>query len=117
MDQGTGARPHVGGELFDAIVAPVGSLALVRDDESGDVTVLSLTDVDCKPLVLSGTAAVIWDEFDGEHSLRDIVRVLASDYGLDEAVIGEQVLSFVTQLLEAQLLHVRGSARDTATAL
>lgn len=109
MDQGTGERLGVSGELFDAVVAPVEALALVRDDESGDVTVLSLTDTDCKPLVLSGTAAVIWDELDGQRSLRLIVRELADDYELDEQVIGEQVLTFVAQLLDARLLQQRNA--------
>ncbi|MFC5126176.1 PqqD family protein [Pseudoclavibacter helvolus] len=89
------------------------SLALVRDEETGDVTLLSLTDTDCKPLVLSGTAAVIWDELDGERTLRLVVSELAREYELDELVIGEQVLAFVTQLLDAQLLQKRASEATT----
>ena len=109
MDQGTGDQRRESAQLFEAVIAPVPELALVRDDESGDVTVLSLVGTSCKPLVLSGTAAVIWDEFDGVRSLELIVRELAADYGLDEQVIGEQVLGFVTQLLDAQLLQILDS--------
>ncbi|WP_424464626.1 PqqD family protein [Pseudoclavibacter helvolus] len=111
MNQGTGEWPSEGDhQLFDAVVAPVAALALVRDDESGDVTVLSLLDTACKPLVLSGTAVVIWDELDGERPVRLIVNQLAADYGLDEQVIGEQVVAFVTQLLAAQLLQTKDAA-------
>lgn len=95
--------------LLDAVVAPVEALALVRDEQGGDLTVLSLTDTECKPLVLSGTAAVIWDELDGQRPLREVVRELAADYELDELVIGEQVLAFVAQLLDARLLQKRAT--------
>lgn len=114
MDLGTRDERRESEELFDAVVFPVQSLALVRDEETGDVTLLSLTDTDCKPLVLSGTAAVIWDELDGERTLRLVVSELAREYELDELVIGEQVLAFVTQLLDAQLLQKRNSEAITA---
>ena len=114
MDLGTRVERRESEELVDAVVSPVDALALVRDEESGDVTVLSLVDTDCKPLVLCGTAAVIWDELDGERSLRLVVSSLASEYGLDELVIGEQVLTFVTQLLDARLLQKRNSEAITA---
>ncbi|PPF43608.1 hypothetical protein C5B85_12985 [Pseudoclavibacter sp. AY1F1] len=114
MDLGTRDERRESEGLFDAVVSPVESLALVRDEESGDLTLLSLTDTDCKPLVLTGTAAVIWDELDGERSLRLVVSALASEYGLDELVIGEQVLTFVTQLLDARLLQKRDSGATTA---
>ena len=114
MDLGTRDERRESEELFDAVVSPVQSLALVRDEETGDVTLLSLTDTDCKPLVLSGTAAVIWDELDGERTLRLVVSELAREYELDELVIGEQVLAFVTQLLDARLLQKRNSEAITA---
>ncbi len=114
MDRVTRDERRESEELFDAVVFPVQSLALVRDEETGDVTLLSLTDTDCKPLVLSGTAAVIWDELDGERTLRLVVSELAREYELDELVIGEQVLAFVTQLLDAQLLQKRASEAITA---
>lgn len=114
MDLGTRDERRESEELFDAVVFPVQSLALVRDEETGDVTLLSLTDTDCKPLVLSGTAAVIWDELDGERTLRLVVSELAREYELDELVIGEQVLAFVTQLLDARLLQKRNSEAITA---
>lgn len=114
MDLGTRDERRESEELFDAVVFPVQSLALVRDEETGDVTLLSLTDTDCKPLVLSGTAAVIWDELDGERTLRLVVSELARDYELDELVIGEQMLAFVTQLLDARLLQKRNSEAITA---
>ena len=114
MDLGTRDERRESEELFDAVVSPAQSLALVRDEETGDVTLLSLTDTDCKPLVLSGTAAVIWDELDGERTLRLVVSELAREYELDELVIGEQVLAFVTQLLDARLLQKRNSEAITA---
>lgn len=114
MDLGTRDERLESEELFDAVVFPAQSLALVRDEETGDVTLLSLTDTDCKPLVLSGTAAVIWDELDGERTLRLVVSELAREYELDELVIGEQVLAFVTQLLDARLLQKRNSEAITA---
>lgn len=114
MDLGTRDERRESEELFDAVVFPVQSLALVRDEETGDVTLLSLTDTDCKPLVLSGTAAVIWDELDGERTLRLVVSELAREYELDKLVIGEQVLAFVTQLLDARLLQKRNSEAITA---
>ncbi|PPF34271.1 MULTISPECIES: PqqD family protein [unclassified Pseudoclavibacter] len=109
MDQAIGDQRRESGQLFEAVITPAPALALVRDDESGDLTVLSLVDTSCKPLVLSGTAAVIWDELDGVRSLKLIVRELSADYGLDEQVIGEQVLGFVTQLLDAHLLQILDS--------
>lgn len=105
MGQGTGEQQSVSGDLLDAVVAPVSTIAFVRDEKSGDVTVLSLLDTECKPLVLSGSAAVIWDELDGVRSVQNIVTELAADYELDEVVIGEQVLAFVSQLLETQLVR------------
>lgn len=116
MSQGTDGQLGSGEPLLDAVVFPVETLALVRDDQSGDVTLLSLTDTACKPLVLSGTAAVIWDELDGRRSLRTVVRELATDYELEERVIGEQVLAFVAQLLDAGLLRRRDSERDVEAA-
>lgn len=102
------------GALLDAVVAPIQDVALVRNDETGDVTVLSLGDTECKPLVLSGTAAVIWDELDGVRSLRLIVQELAAEFGLDEPVIREHVLTFVTQLLAIELLQTRDAADASA---
>lgn len=114
MGQGTGGKQREDDALLDAVVAPITELAFVRDDENSDVTVLSLVDTDCTPLVLSGTAAVIWDELDGERTLRLVVSELAAEYGLDEPVIGEQVLAFVGQLLDARLLQRADSGAATA---
>ncbi|PPG42704.1 PqqD family protein [Pseudoclavibacter sp. RFBA6] len=114
MDQGTDDERREDEELLEAVVAPVAAVAAVRDDETGELKVLALDDRECKPLVLSGTASVIWDELDGVRSLRTIVADLAADYELDEQVIGDQVVAFVTQLLSARLLQTRDSAGASA---
>ncbi|PPG35619.1 hypothetical protein C5E10_03095 [Pseudoclavibacter sp. RFBG4] len=110
MEQAIGDQRRESEQLFEAVIAPVSALAFVRDDESGDLTVLSFVDTSCRPVLLSGTAAVIWGELDGVRPLKLIVRELAADYGLEEQVIGEQVLDFVAQLLDARLLQILDSA-------
>lgn len=55
---------------------------------------------------LNETGALIWEKIDGTRRLREIVDELADEFEEGERDLGEDVLSFVSDLLEAGLLEV-----------
>ncbi len=57
-------------------------------------------------LLLSATASDIWRLCDGERTVEAIVRLLAGAYRSDEASIGQDVLSTVTDLGRRGFLSV-----------
>jgi len=57
-----------------------------------------------RALLLNGTASDIWRLADGEHSLDDLVGLLAAAYQVDAAAIRPEVERTVRDLVEAGFL-------------
>lgn len=55
--------------------------------------------------VLNGTASDVWALCDGEHSIEEITRLLASSYGTTEAAISDDVEHAVERFEKAGLLQ------------
>jgi hypothetical protein len=55
--------------------------------------------------VLNGTASDVWALCDGEHSVVDIKRLLASSYGTTDSEIAEDVERTVESFQKAGLLQ------------
>lgn len=55
-------------------------------------------------LVLNETASDIWRLSDGEHTLEEIIALLAVAYNVDRETIGPEVQSTIRSFLDAGLL-------------
>ncbi len=78
---------------------------LLETEVSGDI---SLYDAMTEQVtVLNETASDIWRLADGEHTVEQIVQLLAGAYRVAAEDIREDVGITVDQLLEARLLEIR----------
>ena len=64
--------------------------------------------------LLNPTATVVWQSFDGQTTINALVDDLAEAFGIDRAVVYEDVLNLVRQLGQQGLLH--GIAAETSVA-
>jgi hypothetical protein len=62
-----------------------------------------------KVVLLNDTATDVWHLCDGEHDVAGIVRLLATAYGVDPAVIEQDVLTTVRSFVESGLIPDPGS--------
>ena len=56
-------------------------------------------------VVLNTTASDVWRLADGEHTIPEVVTMLARAYQVDPATIRDEVQSTVERLVEEQLLE------------
>lgn len=54
--------------------------------------------------ILNGTASDVWTLCDGEHSVEEIVSLLASSYGVDAHQIRDEVTRAIDEFIETGLL-------------
>ena len=88
-------------------------LAEVAEEDGQRFALLSLERR--RPVVLAGSAAVIWALLEGPRSETDIVGELRRLYGNDESCdMPGQVKAFLTQLEGQGLIEVAGSAEVDA---
>jgi Coenzyme PQQ synthesis protein D (PqqD) len=66
---------------------------------------ISLYDAEtCRAVVLNSTASDVWRLLDGEHSMTEVVRLLASAYSVEPEAIQPDVERTVAALAEAGFL-------------
>lgn len=68
------------------------------------VVVVDLDHVDDPPVILTDSAAAIWQAVDGAHDDEGVVRVVADEYGVDPTEIRQQVVGFLRQLFTRHLI-------------
>ena len=76
---------------------------LVQEVEGEAVLVLPAAG---KVRVLNETGAFIWHHLDGKKRLADVVQALCAAYNVRPEEAGQDVLAFVTDLLERDLVSV-----------
>ena len=76
----------------DVRIQHVEDETLVLDDQNGYIH------------QFNQTASFVWRQCNGQSSTTDIVRRLAQEYGLDEAVAAKDVSSVIEKLRELRLL-------------
>ena len=77
-------------------------IALVSDMDR--VAVLHLSRLDEPPVVLTGTAAAIWDAVDGSRDDEGVVARVAERYDVPVGEIRHSVLTFLRHLASCQLV-------------
>ena len=77
-------------------------VALVSDVDR--VAVLNLSRLDEPPVVLTGTAAAIWDAVDGARDDETVASSVADLYGVPVDEIRHEVLTFLQHLASCRLL-------------
>ena len=80
--------------------------APVLSRRSGDALLL-LPLGDARPLSLTGTGIMIWDEFREPRSVHDVARALAPRFDAGEGDIERDVERLVNELAEHDALEVR----------
>ncbi len=64
-------------------------------------------------LSLNAVGSFIWKQIDGTHTVRDILDILCDEYEVDRAQAEHDVLAFLGQLVEHDLLVTgAGDERD-----
>ena len=79
------------------------ALSHILESEIGDE--ISLYDPTTEQVtILNGPASDIWRLADGEHTMTEIIELLATAYEVPTEQIAEQVADTVQRLVDAQLL-------------
>lgn len=81
---------------------------LEPDDRGEREAVLVLTE-QSQVKVLNEVGARIWSLIDGTHSLREIARLLSQEYTVDTVQAERDVVDFVSQLVDKQVVTLSGS--------
>ena len=68
------------------------------------VVVLDLDHLDDPPVILTDSAAAIWEAIDGRLDDEGVVARVARGFGLQASEIRDQVLAFLQQLLALHLI-------------
>ena len=68
------------------------------------VALLSMDELDAAPVLLTDTAAAIWQAIDGRRGLDEIVAATAAAFGADATSVAAGVESFVGDLSERGLV-------------
>ena len=71
-----------------------------------DKTVL-LNEISGSPYYLESTGSYIWNIIDGKKSLEDILDELIHNFDSDEKVIKTDLIEFITELLDNQIITVK----------
>ena len=77
-------------------------LAVVVGDQR--IVVLKLDEPETPPLLLTDSAATIWESVDGSRDADGIVAHVAEQFGVEDTEIREHVLGFLDELLALDLL-------------
>ena len=72
----------------------------------GDFGVVVLGDGRPDPLTLAGTGVAIWDALDRPRRPRELIDLLAAEFGADPALVAADVTPFVDDLLRDGVLEV-----------
>lgn len=75
---------------------------LLETEVDGDISLYDPTSE--RVTVLNGTASDVWRLADGDHTVAEITDLLASSYGVEPASIALDVMTVVTQFIEAGLI-------------
>ena len=77
-------------------------VACVQSPDGGRVAVLHLEqDV---PIILTGTAASVWNVLDGTRTETELIDELARDYGTDAAAIHGDVVALIHELSSSGMI-------------
>ncbi|MCK4667510.1 PqqD family protein [Candidatus Dependentiae bacterium] len=71
-----------------------------------DKTVL-LDELSGSPYYLESTGSYIWNIIDGKKNLKDILNELIEKFDSDKKVIKTDLIEFITELLENQIITVK----------
>ena len=71
-----------------------------------DKTVL-LDELSGSPYYLESTGSYIWNIIDGKKNLKDILNELTKKFDSDKKVIKTDLIEFITELLENQIITVK----------
>jgi len=74
--------------------------------EIGEETVF-LAESGDQVLSLNEMGSYIWQQMDGNHSLRDILDIICHEYEVEEAQARQDLQLFVEQLLNEKLIELR----------
>lgn len=95
--------------ILDATYIP--SEDVVFRDIEGEIIIVPLTSVaggtegeEDALFTLNETGRAIWEQLDGQRSLRDVVKALSAEYEAPAGEIEQDVLGLVTELLKRNLL-------------
>ena len=70
----------------------------------GRAVVLDLDRLDLLPVVLTDTAAAIWEAVDGECGDEAVVSRVADEFGVDADEVRAQILAFLVDLAARDLI-------------
>ncbi|RMD88535.1 MAG: PqqD family protein [Calditrichaeota bacterium] len=62
--------------------------------------------IEGEPYILNETATKIWQYLDGKTELNKIIEQIVCDYQIDKKQIKEEILQFVNELLEKELVEI-----------
>jgi hypothetical protein len=85
-----------------AVPRRASDLAQVEGDQR--VAMLDLAHLGRVPVVLEGPAAAVWSLVDGARTVEEIVDELGRRYDASREVVSADVMTFLGQLLDRQLL-------------
>lgn len=74
--------------------------------EALDGEVVLLVPDDAYTLALNRTGACIWALIDGQHTLAEVADAVATDFEVDQATACIDVLDFVAQLAQRDLVRI-----------
>ena len=77
-------------------------VACVQSSDGGRVAVLHLEQE--VPVILTGTAASVWNALDGTRTESELIDGLARDYGADPSAIRGDVLALIHSLSSSGLV-------------
>ncbi|WP_370290697.1 PqqD family protein [Nocardioides sp.] len=92
-------------EVERVVVAKGDDVAVASSPQR--VSLLDLAHLDRPPVVLEGSAAIIWKAIDGERDLEGVVAAVADEVFVEADVVRDDVLTFIDQLLGLGLLRRR----------
>ncbi len=87
------------------VLAVKDTVAFVTSDEGERVAALDLDRPADPPLILQGSAAVIWGLIDGSRTVDEVVTAVAQHFGEDEATVRGAVDSFLTDLEQRHVVR------------
>ena len=87
----------------DVVWRRAGRVAVVESTDR--VALLNLDRPAEPPRILEGSAATIWWAVDGERATAEVVRSVASSFGLEPAEVEADVVAFVGSLAAVGLLE------------
>jgi pyrroloquinoline quinone biosynthesis protein D len=74
-------------------------------ESPGRVALLDLDHLDRPPVILEGSAAVIWELLDGTRDDGAVTSAVADHFGVPEAEVAQPVADFLAQVRELGLIE------------